>query len=395
MDFGVYVHVPFCRRQCAYCTFFTLPRPEREAEMSRFLDAVWVEWQLRVKPRLDRGHCLRTLYLGGGTPSDLPPRALGTFLQRLGASVPAGLKALEEVTVECNPESATPPTLDRLRAGGVGRISLGVQSVHPEDLRRLGRRATPRQIEAALDAVAARFPTWNADLILGIPGSNERRLLAALDVLAARRAPHLSLYCLELPRARAEIVGDPQTEASEAAKTTLYELASHWLSEHGYEHYEISNAALPGHAARHNTAYWAGREYVGLGPGAHSFEGQTRRANRADLGHYVAALNSGSEPPAQRQQLSAAERWRESVLLGLRRRRGVDLDELGLQAQQAWIEALCRQGLAELQGSRLWLLPRGWLVMDSIVLQMVTAAEERPARLTSGSRPRYIRPSSR
>jgi oxygen-independent coproporphyrinogen-3 oxidase len=335
------------------------------------------------------------LYLGGGTPSDLPPQALWEFLRRLGASVPGGLEALEEVTVECNPESAAPRILDRLQASGVGRVSLGVQSLHPDDLRRLGRQATPIQIGAALDAVAARFPTWNADLILGIPGSNEQRLLQALDALAQRRAPHLSLYCLELPPARAEIVGDPQTEESEAAKAALYERASEWLFEHGYEHYEISNAALPGHAARHNTAYWGGREYVGLGPGAHSLEGQARRANRADLGSYMAALTSGQEPPAQRQRLTAAERRRERVLLGLRRRCGVDLEELGLQAQHAWIDALCRQGMAELRGSRLRLLPRGWLVMDSIVLQLVTDAEETAARLTSGSRPRYIRPSSR
>jgi oxygen-independent coproporphyrinogen-3 oxidase len=349
VDFGVYVHVPFCRRQCPYCTFFTVPRPDAD--------------------------------------SDLPPRAFGKLLRRMGAALPSGLAGLDEVTVECNPESAHPELLDRLRASGIGRISLGVQSLDADDLQRLGRAATPSQIYAALDAVAERFSTWNADLILGIPGSNAPRLLAALHELGRRQTPHLSLYCLELPPHRARLLGDRQDVDSETVKADLYERASRWIEDNAYEHYEISNAARAGHAAHHNTAYWGGREYVGLGPGAHSLEGEVRRANRADLEAYTAALASGDVPPASCEYLTPEERWRERLLLGLRRRGGVDVAELGLLEQRPWLLELCRRGLAHLRGHRLRLLPRGWLVTDSIVLQLVTAKEESAGRVDNASAP--------
>jgi oxygen-independent coproporphyrinogen-3 oxidase len=156
MDFGVYTHVPFCRVHCPYCTFYVVPRPEAAA-MGRFAGALQREWELRVRPRLARGDRLATLYLGGGTPSDLPPADLVALLEAFAADVPGGLAALDEVTVECNPESASPGLLDALRRAGVGRVSLGLQALDDHDLRALGRGSDAATNRAALAAVAKRF----------------------------------------------------------------------------------------------------------------------------------------------------------------------------------------------------------------------------------------------
>ena len=372
--FGVYIHLPFCQVQCPYCTFFTVPRPERHAAFARFLAAVRREWSLRVGPRLASGDRLRTLYLGGGTPSDVPVALLADFLAALAADLPGGLGGLEETTVECNPESTAPEILALLRAQGVDRISLGVQALHADDLRRLGRAAAVPQVLAALAAVAARFQRWSADLILGIPGSSRARLRHALAVLVDSGAPHLSFYCLELPPSRARALGG--TPWAEERLARAYEFVSAWLEGRGYEHYEISSAARPGERARHNGAYWERCDYVGLGPGAHSFAAWVRQANRPDLAAYLDALERGGLPPATRERLTPAAVRREELLLGLRRREGIEAGAGGLEAARAFLQELVRSGRGRFEGSSFGLTPRGWLVSDSIVSQLLTYLEE-------------------
>ena len=382
-EFGVYVHIPFCQVQCPYCTFFTVPRPG--PPFTRFVASLQREWELRVGPRLAAGERARTLYLGGGTPSDLPLHELEAFLARLAADLPGGLQGLAEVTVECNPESATPELLSMLRELGASRISLGVQSLHAGDLRRLGRLATRQHVEAALEAVGTRFDSWSADLIVGIPGSSRRRLAASLARLESAGAPHVSFYCLELPEARARLLpGEPWSERRVAG---AYEFVSRWLEERGYEHYEISSAARPGQRAQHNSAYWERRDYVGLGPGAHSLAGAVRRANKPDLQAYQTALQAGRLPPARKERLSAAMVWREKLLLGLRRRSGVSVPELGLTPVLPFFEKLQHRRLGCLEGDRFRLLPAGWMISDSIVLQCITALERGPARVDKAPTP--------
>jgi len=377
MDFGVYIHVPFCRVQCPYCTFFTVLRPADAAPMQAFLEGVAQEWQLRVAPRLQRGDRLRTLYLGGGTPSDLPPEALVAQLcawdRALRAAGGDGLAALDEVTVECNPESATPALLDGLRAVGAHRVSLGVQSLVDDDLRVLGRGAEAHTVQRALHEVSQRFTNWNADWIVGVPGSRWEFLRDGLAVLCDHGAPHLSFYCLEMPPNQALRLGDIPGEASDAFKADLYLRASDWVTTHGYEHYEISNAARPGFRAVHNQSYWEGRDYVGLGPGAHSLAAGVRRANRPDLRRWQEALARGEDPPHQSETLTEAMRQHERILLGLRRRVGIPVAELGLEEGAPLLDRLVSDGLATLEDAILRLTPRGWLISDSIVLQVVAA----------------------
>lgn len=379
VHFGVYVHVPYCQVQCPYCTFYTVPRPERRQAFARFLAAAGREWRRRVRPRLRRGDRLRTLYMGGGTPSDVPADLLDAFLTTLAADLPEGLGGLDETTVECNPESVSAAMLETLRGRGVDRISLGVQSLHADDLRRLGRASTVRQVHDALAAVGRHFDNWSADLIVGIVGADRRRLETSLATLQRAGAPHVSFYCLELPAARARAMGG--TPWSEQRVANAYLFVSGWLERAGYEHYEISSAARPGKRARHNHAYWQRREYVGLGPGAHSYEDGTRRANKPDLQAYLQALEAGRMAPAQRERLTPAMIQREELLLGLRQRDGVDVREIGLEPARRLLDDLERQGLGRVAEGRFALLPRGWLVSDSIVLQLVTFLDTTPARV--------------
>jgi oxygen-independent coproporphyrinogen-3 oxidase len=377
MDFGVYIHVPFCRVQCPYCTFYTVLRPQQEAPMRDFVDAVAREWRLRVSPRLERGDRLRTLYLGGGTPSDLPTAALLQQLrhwdEELSRRSARRLGELDEITIECNPESTGPALLDGLVGLGVHRVSLGVQALVDEDLQVLGRAADRTTVRHAVQQVAQRFRNWNADWLIGVPRSDWTRLRSGLEEVAAAGAPHLSFYCLEMPPTQARKLGDIPGQAGDARKADLYVRTSEWAEAHGYEHYEISNAALAGWHAVHNQAYWDGRDYVGLGPGAHSLEAGVRRANRADLQRWRQALQRGEDPPHHEERLTDAMRHHEAVLLGLRRRRGVPLERLGPDTPRAFLARLIEEGLAQLEGDTLRLTPRGWLISDSIVLQLVAA----------------------
>jgi oxygen-independent coproporphyrinogen-3 oxidase len=343
--------------------------------MLRFLQALDHEWRQRVSPRLQRGDRLRTLYFGGGTPSDLPAqdlsRQLAVWRDELRQYGVADLAALDEVTVECNPESATGELLDALQRAGVHRVSLGVQALVDQDLQTLGRGADAATVRRSLRAVSQRFTNWNADWIVGVPHSNWQRLREGLEALLPFAPPHLSFYCLEMPPAQAIQLGDIPGAASDAYKADLYLHTSAWVENHGYEHYEISNAARPGFRALHNQAYWEGRDYIGLGPGAHSLEDGRRRANRADLRAWQAALLAQQDPPAQVEELDASMRQRETLLLGLRRRSGVPIHATGLEGRRAFLDRLAAEGLAQVHGDVLRLTPRGWLVSDSIVLQLV------------------------
>lgn len=322
---GVYVHIPFCASRCSYCDFFSTLRLD---EMGHdYVEALIAEARLR-KAELN-GKPVKTLYMGGGTPSQLPLLLLARLIDGLKATL--DLNAVQEFTLEANPDDVTPEWSAAVRALGVNRVSMGVQSFQDAVLRLVGRRHTARQ---AIDAVAslrhAGIDNISIDLIYGLPGQTLETWAESVRQAVDLRPQHISAYGLTYEpgtrlwqqRECGEVV-----EASEDQYLDMYRILVGLLQVAGYEHYEISNFALPGYRSRHNSSYWTETPYLGLGAAAHSYDGTMRRSNPADLCGYIRRITSG-QPACQVEDLAWWERYDERVMLGLRTADGVDAHRL-------------------------------------------------------------------
>ena len=322
---GVYVHIPFCASRCSYCDFFSTLRLDEVGH--DYVEALIAEARLR-KAELN-GKPVKTLYMGGGTPSQLPLPLLARLIDGLKATL--DLNAVQEFTLEANPDDVTPEWSAAVRALGVNRVSMGVQSFQDAVLRLVGRRHTARQ---AIDAVAslrhAGIDNISIDLIYGLPGQTLETWAESVRQAVDLRPQHISAYGLTYEpgtrlwqqRECGEVV-----EASEDQYLDMYRILVGLLQVAGYEHYEISNFALPGYRSRHNSSYWNETPYLGLGAAAHSYDGTMRRSNPADLCGYITRITSG-QPACQVEDLAWWERYDERVMLGLRTADGVDAHRL-------------------------------------------------------------------
>lgn len=322
---GVYVHIPFCASRCSYCDFFSSLRLDEVGH--DYVEALIAEARLR-KAELN-GKPVKTLYMGGGTPSQLPLPLLARLIDGLKATL--DLNAVQEFTLEANPDDVTPEWCAAVRALGVNRVSMGVQSFQDAVLRLVGRRHTARQ---AIDAVAslrhAGIDNISIDLIYGLPGQTLETWAESVRQAVDLRPQHISAYGLTYEpgtrlwqqRECGEVV-----EASEDQYLDMYRILVGLLQVAGYEHYEISNFALPGYRSRHNSSYWNETPYLGLGAAAHSYDGTMRRSNPADLCGYIRRITSG-QPACQVEDLAWWERYDERVMLGLRTADGVDAHRL-------------------------------------------------------------------
>ena len=368
--FGVYVHVPFCASRCGYCDFNTYTADEGVVREG-YVDAVLAELALAatvVSPAR-----VETVFVGGGTPTLLPPDDLARILD--GIDRTWGLAAGAEVTTEANPESVTPSSLARLRSAGFTRISLGMQSAAPHVLAVLDRRHTAgRAPAAAVEARGAGFDHVNLDLIYGTPGERPEDFAASLAAVVAAGVDHVSAYALivedgtrlaarigrgELPRPDDDVAADRYL-AAEAALTAA-----------GFAWYEVSNWAR-GDAGRcrHNELYWTGADWWGLGPGAHSHVGGVRWWNVKHPAAYASRLASGRSPGHGREVLTEAERHTEEVMLGLRLAEGLPLARLPLVAARAAVaEGLLDE--AAYGSGRAVLTLRGRLLADGVVLRLL------------------------
>jgi putative oxygen-independent coproporphyrinogen III oxidase len=342
-EFGIYVHIPFCASRCDYCAFVTtVGKLDRT---SAYVDAVVRD----VEKARAQGpwRTPSTVYVGGGTPSLLPPGALARILAAIDAPQSA------EVTVEANPESATPTFLEEARSNGVNRVSLGAQSFVPHVLEGLGRRHDIASVAAAARLIGALgFPSFNVDLIYGSPKESDADVRATMDALFALEPvpPHVSAYALTVepgtPLAR-----DPSRHPDDDVCARRYEMIDDRLSSAGYRWYEISNWARPGHECRHNLSCWRGGEYLGFGCAAHSHTGGERYANVPSFERYIARIDGGRSPVAWRERLSGDERTIELLELSLRTNDGVpsaaladDPALVGLVARKKHRAVLTRAG---------------------------------------------------
>lgn len=362
-DLGLYLHVPFCRTRCRYCDFYRVG--ENRGRMDRFVAAL--EREIDGWSAL-HGRRVETVFFGGGTPSLLEPEEIGTILERLGRRFAVAPGA--EVTAEANPSDLDEPRLGRLRAAGVNRLSIGVQSFVDRELRLLGRRHDAARAAAVLHAArAAGFERVSLDLMVGIPGQTDGSFAASLARAVELGPDHLSLYLLEVHEGseidflRRERPGlfpgdEPQRRRYLAMRDRL--LAA------GFRHYEISNFARPGGECRHNLRYWRCEPWLGLGPAAHSFVDGRRFAHPRDLEAWIADPMAVEELPAD----PAAER----VFLGLRLEEGIALETLAA-AGVAGAEARRRidrlAGFVEEREGRLRLRPEGYLLSNPVLAELL------------------------
>jgi len=319
----LYVHVPFCRLVCAYCDFVTVGG--KAGEIPRYADALLREMAARPAP----GE-LRTIYFGGGTPSLLNSEQVGRVVA--AASDRWEQQSIEEVTLEANPSERETPDWAGLRASGVTRISLGVQSLRDSELEALARGHTAREAREAFAAArAAGFDNVSVDLIYGIPGQSLDDWRDGLRRAAALEPDHVSCYALQLALAPDEWAAPPRPGAlrwrnrmverqDDGLASEQYALAEEMLAGGGYEHYELSSWARSGRESRHNSAYWARHAYTGIGAGAHSYDGAGERSwNVRELDRYLRAVERGERPIADLEELDEPTRAFEAIALGLRR----------------------------------------------------------------------------
>lgn len=360
----LYLHVPFCARRCSYCDFAIAVR--RDVPSDAYVDAVLREWALRqTDPVWDASPEVRTIYFGGGTPSRVTPASIGRMLERIAAD--RTIAADAEITLEANPEDVTGSAAAAWRAFGVNRVSLGVQSFDPTVLQWMHRTHTAAQVPEAVDAIrSSGIEDLSLDLIFGLPTALGRDWRADLAHAFALQPEHLSLYGLTVEAHtplghwtdRGEVA--PVDEDRYAAE---FLLAHDALGAHGYEHYEISNAGLPGHRARHNSAYWRRAPFVGLGPAAHSGMGNERRWNVREWSAYQRLLASGNSPLEGREFLDAAAVTLEELYLGLRTVEGLALQRVPAPLARQWVQA----GWATEAEGRVRLTAEGWLRLDALV----------------------------
>ena len=339
----LYVHVPFCAHRCGYCDFVTVVG--RRGEHDRYVEALLRELELERGLLADE---LETVFLGGGTPTFLREPVLERLLDALpGAS---------EVTVEANPETVTPELAALLRRTGVTRVSLGAQSFEPRLLAVLERAAAPEDVRRASYSLRdVGFDNVSLDLIYGIPGQSASDLERDLDEALALEPDHLSCYELEAkPGTRfTHTFGDELARQADSMED-YFERVVERLTGAGYRWYETANFCRPGapagaadFRAGHNLAYWHGRDYLGIGIGAVSTLAGERRRNLPSLGRYVAALECGSPPPRETEQLDESTKLTERVLLGLRLDEPLPLAGLESAVDGDAVRRLERLGLAQ------------------------------------------------
>ena len=375
--FGVYVHVPFCPVRCGYCDFNTYTVPElggHGATVDTYAEAALAELRLAGRV-LGEPPAVRTVFVGGGTPTMLPPDDLVRVLD--GIRQQFGLDHGAEVTTEANPDTITPAVAETLARGGFTRVSLGMQSAVPHVLATLERTHDPANVRTAVEAVRAAGMQVSLDLIYGTPGESLHDWRTSLEAVLDLRPDHVSAYALvveEGTKLAAQVRRGQVTMPDDDDEADKYELAEQLLGAAGYGWYEISNWALSEpNRCLHNVNYWRGADWWGIGPGAHSHVGGVRWWNVKHPAPYADRVASGVSPGAGREVLTGEQRRDEDVLLGIRLVEGLDLglvDAVGRAGVAGLIADDLIDGRAALAG-RAVLTVRGRLLADTVVHRLL------------------------
>ena len=375
---GLYIHIPFCRSRCGYCAFTSYPC--LDAPPADYLAAVEREAARMAASPWAQARQFGTLFIGGGTPTIYEAEELAGMLRTLRSSFVFVDQA--EITVEANPNTVTPEKLATLRAAGVNRLSLGVQSFSDRLLTAIGRSHTQAEAMAAIQAArAAGFDNLNLDLIYGLPGQTLADLRESLVIALECFPEHLALYELMVEP------GTPLARGVEEGRITLPDddrmaemesMAQELLAARGYQRYEIANYARPGYECRHNLNYWHNGSYVGLGASSVSCLSGLRLKSVADPAHYASLVEAGEAPYTEAEALGLEARFRESVIMGLRLLEGVSLPRLaarfGLTPQAYYgttLERLVERGLLVFSGDFMRLSDQALPVAHQVLAELV------------------------
>ena len=371
---GIYIHVPFCKTRCAYCDFFSTTLHDMK---SRYVDALCQELVMRRNYLHDAP--IGTLYFGGGTPSQFSENDFHSIFNQIEKVY--GLEACEEITLEANPDDLTDDYVEMLTTLPFNRISMGIQTFHEPTLQLIGRRHTAQEaIEAVHRCQQQGFTNISIDLIYGLPGETLEQWKEDLLMAFSLKVQHISAYHLTYEQGtrlwqmlqRKEIC-----EVDEDTSVELFRILCEEMQKAGYEHYEISNFALPNFRSRHNSAYWHEVPYLGCGPGAHSFDGDSREWNVSSLPKYIEALEQGQRNYEQ-ETLDKDTRYNEFIMTRLRTCEGFSLNDLQQRFGQAYHDyclhlatSYMRQGLLLQKENTLRLSREGIFESDDIISDLM------------------------
>ena len=371
---GLYVHVPFCSKRCLYCDFFSNTEMRYKEP---YVAALIREMALRA-PYL-AGEPIETIYFGGGTPSQLAASDFRQIFEAIQQHFT--LTSSMEITLEANPDDLSSAYIRSLRTLPFNRLSMGIQSFHEDDLRLLNRRHTAAQAKEAVDRCQqAGLTNLSIDLIYGLPGQTQAAWEDNLAQALALQVPHLSAYHLTYEEGTAlyRLLEEGKVQpVDEELSLSLFHTLIDQLTQAGYQHYEISNFAKPGCYSRHNSSYWTGKAYLGLGPSAHSYNGQEREWTVASLPIYIKGIEAG-EPQLEREVLAIPTHYNDFVITRLRTQWGISCEELSATFGEKWL-AYClkqarralQQGLLIHEGGRLRLSRKGLFLSDGIMSDLL------------------------
>ncbi len=334
---GIYVHIPFCVRKCNYCAF--LSGASDEALRERYVKALCEEIRIRARLMSDHAHgVFDTIFFGGGTPSLLTSAQVARIIDELKMNFDIDSEA--EITLESNPKALSMESLKGYRDAGVNRLSMGVQSMDDDILRRLGRIHTAHDvIRDVQNAREAGFDNINLDLMFAVPGSSLETTLIDIEAVTSLEPEHISFYSLQLEEGTAffkEFEMGKLTEVTDEIDRAMYHAGTKLLKEKGYEHYEISNFAKRGYESRHNLKYWEMAPYLGLGLGASSFIDNSRAMNACSLDEYFNLTGKGVAPFAEVHENSEHDSVAEAVFTGLRKLEGIRYEDVLGSYEKFW-----------------------------------------------------------
>ncbi len=340
---GIYIHIPFCRQACHYCNFHFSTSLRYKND---FVAALLKEIELQSVNNYLENEIIETIYFGGGTPSLLSNEEVNTILNKLQEQF--RIIPYAEITLEANPDDVTDEKLTGWKAAGINRLSIGIQSLFDEDLQWMNRAHTATDAKQVIQkARQAGFDNFTVDLIYGTPGLTDDKWKQNIDWVLQQNITHLSCYALTVEektpldkqiRLHQKVDIDPEQQSRQ------FIMLMEAMKQAGFEHYEISNFAKPGHRSKHNSSYWHGTHYLGLGPSAHSFNGNSRQWNVANNQQYIQSLQQNSIP-FEKEELSSTQQLNEYIMTSLRLMEGCDLNSIKekfgeAKAAQLKIEAL-------------------------------------------------------